>query len=97
MEREPRTLKQIQTTIRITRDSAWVVTDEIQKLADGKPATKERKENIQRNVDHIKLIVADQEIVDSGEDIADLQAAIAAGEAKLAEDIWPVETSESEE
>jgi predicted nucleic acid-binding Zn-ribbon protein len=88
MEREPRTLEQIQGTIRAARDSVWVVTDEIQKLADGQPANKERKGNIERNVAHLKLVVADQEIIDSKEDISDLQAAITAGEAKLAENIW---------
>jgi hypothetical protein len=88
MEREPRTLEQIQGTIRAARDSVWVVTDEIEKLTAGQPANNERKGNIERNVAHLKLIVADQEIIDSGEDIADLHAAIAAGEAKLAENIW---------
>jgi len=88
MDREPRTLEQIQTTIRVARDSVWVVTDELQKLADGQPATPDRKSNIERNVSHLKLVVADQEVVDSGEDISDLNAAIAAGESKLAENIW---------
>jgi hypothetical protein len=88
---ELRTLEQIQATIRAARDSVWVVTDELEKLAAGKPATKERKGNIDRNVSHLKLVVADPEVVASGEDISDLQAAIAAGEAKLAEDIWPAE------
>ena len=89
-------MKQIQNTIRAARDSVWVVNDEIQKLADGKPANKERKGNIQRNVDHLKIIVADQEIIDSGEDIADLHEAITAGEAKLAETTWEVEPAEEE-
>lgn len=92
MEREPRTLEQIQGTIRAVRDSVWVIEDTIQQLTDGKPANKERKGNIDRNVAHLKIIVADQEIVDSGENIADLIAAIATGEAKLAEAIWPTET-----
>lgn len=85
----PRTLAQIQATIKAARDSVWVVTDTLEKLAAGQPATKERKGNIDRNVGHLKLVVADPEVVGSGEDIADLIAAIAAGEAKLAEDIWP--------
>ena len=89
MEREPRTLEQIQGTIRAARDSVWVVEDTIAQLADGKTANRERKENIERNVSHLKLVVADEEIISSNEDIADLHAAITAGEAKLAEDIWP--------
>lgn len=90
-EREPRTLEQIQGTIRAARDSVWVVTDTLDQLAAGKPANKERKGNIDRNVSHLKLVVADQEVIDSGEDISDLQAAITAGEAKLAEAIWTTE------
>jgi hypothetical protein len=92
MEREPRTLEQIQGTIRAARDSVWVIEYTIQQLADGNSANSERKGNINRNVEHLKIIVADKEIVDSGENIADLVAAIATGEAKLAEAIWPTET-----
>jgi DNA/RNA endonuclease YhcR with UshA esterase domain len=91
MEREPRTLEQIQGTIRAARDSVWVIEDTIQQLTDGKPANTERKGNINRNVAHLKIVVADQEIIDSGENIADLQAAIIAGESKLVENIWPTE------
>jgi predicted nucleic acid-binding Zn-ribbon protein len=93
MERKPRTLEQIQQTIKSARDSVWVINNEIEKLAAGQEATKERKGRIERNVGHLKLIVADQEIIDSGETIADLITAIAAGEAKLAEDIWPAEAA----
>lgn len=88
MERKSRTIEEIRGTIRSARDSVWVIEDEIAKLADGQPANKERKGNIDRNVSHLKIIVADQEILDSGENIADLQTAIAAGEAKLKENIW---------
>jgi hypothetical protein len=87
-ENQKRTLEEIQGTIRAARDSVWVINDEIQKLADGQPANSECKGNIGRNVGHLKLVVADQEIIDSGEDISDLQEAIVVGEAKLAEDIW---------
>ena len=89
MKDTPRTLAQIQGTIRSARDSVWVITDEIEKLTAGAPPDQEHKGNIDRNVEHLKLIVADKEIVNSGEDIADLIAAIATGEAKLAENIWP--------
>ena len=85
---EVRTLDDIKRTITSARDSVWVIGDEIEKLAAGKPANNERKGNIERNVGHLKIVVADQAIVDSGEDIADLQAAITTGEAKLAENIW---------
>ena len=88
METEPRTLQQIQATIRAARDSVWVIQDTIQQLTDGKPANTDRKGNLERNVGHLKIVTADQEIIGSGEDIADLLAAIVTGEAKLAENIW---------
>jgi hypothetical protein len=91
--RTPRTIEEIQGTIRAARDSVWVITDEIEKLNAGEEPNKDRKDNIDRNVSHLKLIVADTEITESGEDIADLIAAIATGEAKLAEEIWPTKTS----
>jgi hypothetical protein len=91
MEKEPRTLEQIKQTIKAARDSVWVITNEIEKLAAGQPANKERKGNIERNVQHLKLIVTNEEIINSGEDIADLNAAIVTGEAKLAETIWLTE------
>jgi hypothetical protein len=79
----PRTLEQIQGTIRAARDSVWVVTDEIQKLTERGELTTEGRGNIERNVGHLKLVVADPEITESGEDINDLLAAITAGEAEL--------------
>ena len=56
MEREPRTLAQIQQTIKAARDSVWVVEDTIKQLADGKPANKERKGNIDRIADLVAEI-----------------------------------------
>lgn len=87
----PRTIEQIRGTIRSARDSVWVITDEIEKLNAGGTPNENAKGNIDRNVSHLKLVVADQEIIDSGEDIDDLTAAITTGEAKLAEDIWPAD------
>lgn len=95
--RTPRTLAQIQGIINSARDSVWVITDEIEKLTAGAALPNENnKGNIDRNVEHLKLIVADKEIVNSGEDIADLIAAIATGEAKLAENIWPAAADDTE-
>jgi len=84
-----RTQEQILRTITAARDSVWVIEDTIAKLDGGKTPSKELKSNIERNVGHLKLVVSDEEIVNSGEDISDLQSAITTGEAKLAEDIWP--------
>jgi len=83
-----RTQEEILQTITAARDSVWVIEDTIAKLDGEKTPSKELKSNIERNVGHLKLVVSDEEIVNSGEDISDLQSAITTGEAKLAEDIW---------
>jgi hypothetical protein len=84
----PRTIEQIRGTIRAARDSVWVITDEIEKLNAGGTPNNSAKGNIDRNVSHLKLVVANQEIIDSDEDISDIIEAIEVGEEKLAEDIW---------
>lgn len=87
---ETKTLKEIQTTIRSARDSVWVIDDTLEKLAEGRSPSKEYKGNLERNVGHLNIVVADQDVIDSGEDIADLQSAILNGQTKLDEDIWTV-------
>ena len=83
MATQPMTPEQIQNTIRAARDSVWVIEDTIQKLNEGATLTDELRDNIDRNVSHLKLVVSNPEIANSGEGISDLHAAIAAGEAAL--------------
>ena len=80
----PRTLEQIQGTIRAARDSVWVISDEIEKLTTTGELTNDGRGNIERNVGHLKIVVSSTEITESGEDISDLHSAIAAGEQALA-------------
>jgi hypothetical protein len=87
----PRTIEQIRGTIRSARDSVWVIRDELEKLNAGGTPNENAKGNIDRNVSHLKLVVSDQEILDSDEDISDIIEVIEVGEAKLAEDIWPAD------
>lgn len=91
MERETRTPEQITQTITAAKDSVWVIENTIEKLTNGSAATQQLKDEIDRNVSHLKLIVADEEIANSGQDISELENGIDLGEAKLAEDIWPTE------
>lgn len=91
MERETRTPEQITQTITAAKDSVWVIENTIEKLTNGSTATQQLKGDIDRNVSHLKLIVADEEIANSGQDISELENGIDLGEAKLAEDIWPTE------
>lgn len=83
MLEQQRTLEQIQGTIRAARDSVWVINNELQKLSESGSLTEQGRSNIQRNVDHLKLVVADSEISGSGENISDLHDAISAGETEL--------------
>lgn len=84
MERTPLTQKQIEDKVRIARDSVWVVNSELQKLANGSPWEPEVLGNLQRNVAHLELVMADTEISGSGLDLSDLTAAINAGNEELA-------------
>lgn len=90
------TEKQIDNMIKAARDSVWVINTEIEKLTNGATPSLEAKGNIERNVAHLKLVVANQEVIDSEKDISDLDSAILAGENKLAENIWPQPEPEDE-
>jgi len=87
-----RTLKEIQRDIIAARDSIIVINEEIFNLDNGIQPSLEIRGELDRNVGHLKIIVAMQDVIDSGEDITDLHAAILIGEAKLAEDIWSAST-----
>lgn len=90
-DNQPKTIEEIRGTIKAARDSVSVITDTLEQLVAGKTANADRKGNIDRNVGHLKIVTGDQEIIDSLEDIQDLHDVIIAGEAKLAENIWPTE------
>ena len=93
LNREPRTPEQILRTVTAARDSVTVINQVLSGLASGNSPSLEYKRNLERNVGHLKLVVADPEVVNSGNNIDDLNAAIVAGDAKLAEAIWPAEQS----
>jgi hypothetical protein len=81
---ETMTQEQIEGTVRAARDSVWVVNDELAKLANNQPWNDERKGNIERNVAHLELVMANPQISGAGLDLSDLTAAINAGKAELA-------------
>jgi hypothetical protein len=83
MRETPIPIEEIQGAIRAARDSVWVISDEIEKLTTRGQLTNDGRGNLERNVGHLKLVVASTEITESGEDIADLHSAIAAGEQAL--------------
>lgn len=71
-------------TVTAARDSVWVINNEIEKKNESGSLSDEGRGNIERNVAHLEIVVASQEIIDSGLDISDLNAAIVAGKAALA-------------
>jgi hypothetical protein len=83
MERAPMTQEEVEGTVRAARDSVWVINDELSKLANNMPWNEERKGNIERNVAHLEIVMADPEISGSGLDLSDLTTAIAAGKQEL--------------
>jgi hypothetical protein len=83
MPEQQKTIEQVRATIKAARDSVWVVEDELQKLSDRGSLTEGSRGNIKRNVAHLKLVVADPQISESGEEIGDLNDAIVAGETAL--------------
>lgn len=87
---QQKTLDEVKSIIAVSKDSVWVIETRIEEIANGKPANKLRKSEIDSNVRHLKNVIQDEDVINSGENINDLVAAIALGEAKLAEDIWPV-------
>ena len=83
MEREISTLEKVKGTIRAARDSVWVVNNEIQKMQEAGSLSETGRNSIKRNVEHLKLVVANPTVISSGEDIVDLQTAITNGEETL--------------
>jgi len=76
------TVEEIQSTVKAARDSVWVIEDSISRLYED-PESEKLKASIERNVSHLKLVVASPDIANSSEDISDLNSAILAGEAAL--------------
>ena len=84
MPEQQMTEQQILGTITAARDSVWVVNDSLAKLANGETLNEQLRGNIDRNVGHLKLVVGNPQIVNSGQNIDDLHQAITDGEAALA-------------
>lgn len=80
----PKTQEQILGTIRAAKDSVWVINDSISKITPGVPLSDELRGNLERNVGHLKLVLSDPEITNSGEDLSTLTQAVVDGEAALA-------------
>ncbi len=83
-EQELTPQQRVEGTVRAARDSVWVVNDEIQKKADRGELTAEGRGNIERNVAHLEIVMADPQVVEHGGDLSDLTAAITNGKAALA-------------
>lgn len=77
------TTEQVTRHIAAMRSSVNVIDQEV---ARTEPLTEQQKNNIDRNVKHLELMMAKpfiQARVTGGEDLSDVTAAITAGKAKL--------------
>ena len=89
--RTPMTAEQIARTITSAGDSVTVINEAITKLTNGATPSLELKNLLQRNVDHLKIVVAKEDIVAAGTDVSALNTGITAGQAKLDGTTWPAE------
>lgn len=75
--------ERVDSTVKAARDSVWVIEDEIQKKADRGELNQEGRGNIERNVAHLEIVMADPKVIELGGDLSDLTAAITNGKAAL--------------
>lgn len=75
MEERIPTAQEIAQTISAARDSVWVINEEISK----ENITKEIVQTVQRNVGHLELVMSNEYVTGSGEDLSDLTDAIQDG------------------
>ena len=75
MEERVPTTQEIAQTISAARDSVWVINEEISK----ENITKEIVQTVQRNVGHLELVMSNEYVTGSGEDLSDLTDAIQDG------------------
>ena len=77
MEERIPTTQEILQTISAARDSVWVIGEEISK----KNITKDNVQTVQRNADHLEIVMSSEHVIGSGEDLSDLTIAIENGNA----------------
>jgi ribonucleotide monophosphatase NagD (HAD superfamily) len=80
MEERIRTTQEIAQTISAARDSVWVISDEILK----ENITKQNVQAVQRNVAHLEIVMSNEDVTGSEEDLSDLTDAIQDGNAFVA-------------
>ena len=80
MEERISTAQEIAQTISAARDSVWVISDEMSK----ENITKQNVESVQRNVAHLEIVMSNENVTGSEEDLSDLTDAIQDGNAFVA-------------
>lgn len=88
---EQMTEQQVTRYIRAARDSVAVINEELEKLAGGWQRSWRVKDSLKRNIGHLEIVVANEQVIACDDDCADLHKAIADGKATLAEGEWEVE------
>ena len=80
-ETKVHTAEEIAGAISAMRDSVWVITSEMEK----EEVTKEVVDAVGRNVAHLELQMGNEHISGADDDLSDVEAAIEAGKAFVAE------------
>jgi ribonucleotide monophosphatase NagD (HAD superfamily) len=80
MEETISTSQEIAQTISAARDSVWVISDEISK----ENITKQNVQSVQRNIAHLEIVMSNENVTGSEEDLSDLTKAIQDGNAFVA-------------
>jgi len=82
MEEETFTPEEVAQQISAMRDSVWVIDDTVD---NNETITEELVQRLNANIGHLELMMGKDYIMNSGDDLSDITAAIAKGKAALPE------------
>ena len=80
MEEETYTVEQVAQQISAMRDSVWVIDDTVD---NNETLDEKHLDRIRANVGHLELMMGKDHIANAGDDLSDITAAIAKGNAAL--------------
>jgi len=82
MEEETLTPEEVAQQIAAMRDSVWVIDDTVD---NNETLEKEHTDRIRANVGHLELMMGKDHIMNAGDDLSDITAAITKGKTALGE------------
>lgn len=82
MEEETLTPEEVAQQISAMRDSVWVIDDTVD---NNETLEQEHTDRIRANVGHLELMMGKDHIINAGDDLSDITAAITKGKTALGE------------